>query len=84
MPSPAEFIIGGLDPAPPARRFQGLIDEVQIYDTTLGLSDAEFLFAHPSRNLAQREVITFSPPPGPVFSPITVSISTTLAAVHTS
>jgi len=80
IPSPADFMIGGIDPPPPARRFNGLIDEVQIYGTDLTQDAIDFLRAHPGLNLGQRDVITFSPPAGPVFNPATVSLSTTIAA----
>ena len=80
IPSPAAFMIGGIDPPPPARRFNGLIDEVQIYGADLNQDAIDFLHAHPGLNLAQRDVITFSPPTGPVFNPATVTLSTTITA----
>ena len=77
IPSPASFMIGGIDPPPPARRFNGTIDEVQIYDHALTVADVQFLQANPGLDLTQRDVISFQPEPGPVPNPTTITLSTT-------
>jgi hypothetical protein len=78
IPSPADFIIGGVDPVPPARRFHGFIDEVQIYGTAIDQASIDFLHTNPGRNLNQREVIHFTPESGPVSNPVTITLSTTV------
>lgn len=78
IPSPADFMIGGIDPGPPARRFHGFIDEVQVYDLAIDQASVDFLHDHPGLNLNQRDVITFIPEPGPVPNPVTISLLTTV------
>jgi hypothetical protein len=76
--SAADFMVGAVDPPPPARRFNGWIDEIQVYGTALNQASIDFLHTHPGLNLNQREVITFSPASGPVFNPVTITIDTTV------
>ncbi len=76
--SAADFMVGAVDPPPPARRFNGWIDEVQVYGTALDQASIDFLHTHPGLNLNQREVITFSPASGPVSNPVTITLDTTV------
>jgi hypothetical protein len=75
--SPADFMIGGMDPPPPARRFNGVIDEVQVYDSAIDQPAIDFLRANPGLHLAQRDILGFEPAAGPVVSPARISIFTT-------
>ncbi len=78
VPSPADFMIGGADPGPPARRFNGLIDDVQIYGVALDQESIDFLHRHPGLSLAQSDVISFLPESGPVTNPATITLYTTV------
>ncbi|MGE3308333.1 MAG: FG-GAP-like repeat-containing protein [Limisphaerales bacterium] len=66
VPSPADFMIGGADPPPPARRFNGRIDDVQIYEVALDGESIDFLHTHPGLNLAQRDFTSFQPEASPI------------------
>jgi hypothetical protein len=72
LASSADLLIGGIDdPGPPARRFNGWIDDVQIYDVALNQEAVEIL--HAKRIfLDQADVLVISPAGGGR-RPVTVS-----------
>jgi MYXO-CTERM domain-containing protein len=53
FPSFNNFEIGRLGRSAPTDPYQGLIDDVQVYDQALSLSDVQFLFANPGTSVPE-------------------------------
>lgn len=62
VPTTAPFIIGGnMLGAAVETRFQGLLDDVQIYNRALNDAEVDFLFQNPGQSLGNAPVITVPP-----------------------
>lgn len=52
LTSPAQVVLGGLDPGVPKGTFRGAIDDVQVYGRAVTSAEVALLFAHPGLPLA--------------------------------
>lgn len=80
VPTTAPFIIGGnMLGAAVETRFQGLIDDVQIYNRALNDSEIDFLFQNPGQSLSGAPVITLPPRSVAVAAGANVTFSVTVS-----
>lgn len=78
-PSPAQALMGGFDFGFPVGSYNGLLDEVQVYDFALDANHVGYLFGHPGSYVGKPpSALTIVPNGGNFVTSVNVSLRTTV------